>query len=65
MENIIPLRPIIVKLNVAGVAATPLSAWTCFLSNDIINLIVTSTNKRMKAKVDLVNGNKAFYYVIH
>ena len=26
----------------------------------IINLIVTSTNKRMKAKVDLVNGNKAF-----
>ena len=55
----------IVKPNVAGVAATPLSVWTCFFSNDIINLIVTSTNKGMKAKVDLVIGNKAFYYVAY
>ena len=43
-------------------ANTPLPAFSCFISDDIITAIVTSTNKKIEKEVEASIAIKNFYY---
>ena len=59
-ENIIQARPT-VKPEVSS-AASHLSAWNVFSSDDMITAIIDSTNKKIWPKVILAQNKTEFYY---
>uniref|UniRef100_A0A6A7G5I7 PiggyBac transposable element-derived protein 3-like n=2 Tax=Hirondellea gigas TaxID=1518452 RepID=A0A6A7G5I7_9CRUS len=53
--------------NEAASALAPFTAWKFFISNEIIDIIVSSTNELMKDKIELVqsSGKTASFYYVH